>query len=322
MITQARIDEDIKPAGLDWITALRAPQIRALLDAGAFQLSLFDERDLASITADDYPGERLIVCRNPDLAIARRRKREELLTATERDLAMIQNAVRRASKPLRGEAEIALKVGAVVGKYKMAKHFTLTITDTDFVFARKQDEIEAEARLDGIYVIRTSLPAKALDDAQSVRAYKSLTQVERAIRSIKTVDLHIRPIFHWAAPRVRAHVCLCMLAYHVEWHMRQRLAPMLYDDAEKDLAETLRSSVVAKARRSPSAIEKETHGTTPDGLPVHSFQSLLADLATLAKNTVITALNPKYEFILHTRPTPIQHKAFDLLGIKPETCTQ
>ncbi|HET7448001.1 MAG TPA: IS1634 family transposase [Methyloceanibacter sp.] len=322
MITEARLEADIKPAGLDWITALRAPQIRALLDAGAFQLSLFDERDLASITADDYPGERLIVCRNGDLAIARRHKREQLLTATERDLAVIQNAVRRANKPLRGEAEIALKVGATIGKYKMAKHFTLTITDIDFVFARKQDEIEAEARLDGIYVIRTSVPAKTLDDPQSVRAYKSLAQVERAIRSIKTVDLHIRPVFHWAAPRVRAHVCLCMLAYHVEWHMRQRLAPMLYDDAEKDLAEMLRSSVVAKAQRSPSAIAKETYGTTPDGLPVHSFQSLLADLATLAKNTVTTALNPKHEFILYTRPTPIQQKALDLLGVKPETCTQ
>ena len=322
MITEARLEADIKPAGLDWITALRAPQIRALLDTGAFQLSLFDERDLASITADDYPGERLIVCRNGDLAIARRHKREQLLTATERDLAVIQNAVRRANKPLRGEAEIALKVGATIGKYKMAKHFTLTITDIDFVFARKQDEIEAEARLDGIYVIRTSVPAKTLDDPQSVRAYKSLAQVERAIRSIKTVDLHIRPVFHWAAPRVRAHVCLCMLAYHVEWHMRQRLAPMLYDDAEKDLAEMLRSSVVAKAQRSPSAIAKETYGTTPDGLPVHSFQSLLADLATLAKNAVTTALNPKHEFILYTRPTPIQQKALDLLGVKPETCTQ
>jgi len=322
MITQARLEADIKPAGLDWITALRAPQIRALLDAGAFQLSLFDERDLASITADDYPGERLIVCRNGDLAIARRHKREQLLAATERDLAVIQNAVRRANKPLRGEAEIALKVGAVIGKYKMAKHFTLTITDADFVFARKQDEIDAEARLDGIYVIRTSVPAKALDDSQSVRAYKSLAQVERAIRSIKTVDLHIRPVFHWVAPRVRAHVCLCMLAYHVEWHMRQRLAPMLYDDADKDIAETLRSSVVAKAQRSPSAIAKEAYGTTPDGLPVHSFQSLLADLATLAKNTVTTALNPKHEFILYTRPTPLQQKALDLLDVKPEACTQ
>jgi transposase len=322
MITQARIEADIKPSGLDWITALRAPQIRALLDAGAFQLSLFDERDLASITADDYPGERLIVCRNPDLAIARRRKREDLLAATERDLVAIRNAVRRAKKPLRGEAEIGLKVGAVIGKYKMAKHFTLTITDTDFSFARKQDAIDGEARLDGIYVVRTSLAAKALDDAASVRAYKSLAQVERAIRSIKTVDLQIRPIFHWAAPRVRAHVCLCMLAYHVEWHMRQRLAQMLYDDADKEAAEALRGSVVAKAQRSPAAIAKQTSGTTPDGLPVHSFQSLLADLATLAQNTVTTALNVSHEFILHTRPTTIQQKALDLLGINPATCTQ
>jgi transposase len=322
MITQARIEQDIKPAGLDWITALRAPQIRALLDAGAFQLSLFDERDLASITADDYPGERLIVCRNPDLAIARRHKREDLLAATERDLAVIQNAVRRARKPLHGKAEIGLKVGAVIGKYKMAKHFELTITDTDFSFARKQDAIDAEARLDGIYVVRTSLAAKALDDDASVRAYKSLAQVERAIRSIKTVDLQIRPIFHWAVPRVRAHVCLCMLAYHVEWHMRQRLAPMLYDDADKDAAEELRATVVAKAQRSPAAIAKQTFGTTPDGLPVHSFHSLLADLATLAQNTVTTALNARHEFILHTRPTVIQQKALDLLGINPATCTQ
>ena len=322
MITQARIEQDVKPAGLDWITALRAPQIRALLDAGAFQLSLFDERDLASITADDYPGERLIVCRNPDLAVARRHKREDLLAATERDLIAIQNAVRRANKPLRGEAEIGLRVGAVVGKYKMAKHFALAITDSEFSFARKQDAIEAEARLDGIYVVRTSLAAKALDDAASVRAYKSLAQVERAIRSIKTVDLQIRPIFHWAAPRVRAHVCLCMLAYHVEWHMRQRLAPMLYDDADKQAAEALRTSAVAKAQSSPSAIAKQTYGTTPDGLPVHSFQSLLADLATLAQNTVTTALNASYEFILHTRPTVIQQKALDLLGINSATCTQ
>ena len=322
MITEARIAQDIKPAGLDWITALRAAQIRALLEAGAFQLSLFDERDLASITADDYPGERLIVCRNPDLAVARRRKRDELLAATERELTVIHNAVRRRHRPLRGKAEIALKVGGVIGKYKMAKHFALTITDTEFTFARKHHEIEAEARLDGIYVIRTNVPAKALDDSASVRAYKNLAQVERAIRSIKTVDLHIRPIFHWAAPRVRAHVCLCMLAYHVEWHMRQRLAPMLYDDAEKELAETLRSGVVAKAQRSPSAITKQTSGITPDGLPVHSFRSLLVDLATLAKNTVVTALNPNHEFILHTRPTVIQQKAFDLLGLNPNTCTQ
>ena len=322
MITQARIDADIKPAELDWITALRAPAIRALLDAGAFQLSLFDQRDLAGITAPDYPGERLIVCRNPDLAAARRHKREDLLRATERDLAVIQHAVRRARKPLRGRAPIALKIGAVIGKHKMAKHFALTITDADFRFARKQDRIDAEARLDGIYVVRTSLPADTLDDTASVRAYKSLAQVERAIRSIKTVDIQVRPIFHWAAPRVRAHVLLCMLAYHVEWHMRQRLAPMLYDDADKQAAEALRTSIVAKAPRSLAAIAKQTFGTTPDGLPVHSFQSLLADLATLARNTVVTALNPDHEFTLHTRPTPIQQKALQLLDIKSIDCTQ
>ena len=323
MITQARIDADINPAGLDWITALRAPQIRALVDSGVFQLSLFDERDLASITADDdYHGERLIVCRNPDLAIARRRKREDLLAATERNLAEVQNAVRRADKPLRGAAKIGLKVGAVVGKYKMAKHFALTITDTDFSFAREQEAIDAEARLDGIYVVRTSLPVQTLDDSATVRAYKSLAQVERAIRSIKTVDLQIRPIFHWAEPRVRAHVFLCMLAYYVEWHLRQRLAPMLYDDADKATAEALRTSVVAKAQRSPAAVDKQTYGTTPDGLPVHSLQTLLADLATLARNTVVTANNPAYEFVLHTRPTELQQKALDLLGINSATCTQ
>jgi transposase len=322
MITQARIEEDIKPAGFDWITALRAPQIRALVNAGAFQLSLFDQRDLASITSDDYPDERLIVCRNPDLAVARRRKREDLLAATERDLAEIQNAVRRANKPLRGRAKIGLKVGAVIGKYKMAKHFTLTITDTDFSFARKQDAIDAEARLDGIYVVRTNLSVQTLDDSATVRTYKSLSQVERAIRSIKTVDLQIRPIFHWLAPRVRAHVVLCMLTYYVEWHLRQRLAPMLYDDADKAAAEALRTSVVARAQRSASAVAKQTLGRTPDGMPVHSLQTLLADLATLARNTVTAAINPAHEFVLHTRPTELQQKAFDLLGVNPTTCTQ
>ena len=322
MITQARIEEDIKPAKLDWITALRAPAIKALLDAGAFQLSLFDERDLASITSADFPDERLIVCRNPDLAVARRRKRQDLLAATERELAAIAKAVRRTREPLRGQAEIALKVGAIINKYKMAKHFTLTIADDDFSFARKLDAIDDEARLDGIYVIRTSLTAKALDDSASVRAYKSLAQVERAIRSIKTVDLQVRPIFHWAAPRVCAHVCLCMLAYYVEWHMRQRLAPMLYDDADKQAAEALRTSVVAKAQRSPSALAKQSYGTTPDGLPVHSFHSLLADLGTLARNTLAMASSDDHEFVLHTTPTVIQQKALDLLGVSVIKCTQ
>jgi hypothetical protein len=321
MITQARIIEDLEPAGMDWITALRAPSIKALVEGGALQLSLFDDRDMAAITSPDFPGERLIVCRNPDLARERGRKRQDLLTATERDLSAIAAAVNRKRQPLRGAADIGIKVGAVLDKYKMAKHFDLTITDTGCSFARKTDTIAAEAALDGIYVVRTSLPADTLDDAGTVRAYKSLAFVERAFRCLKTVDLQVRPIYHWLADRVRAHVFLCMLAYHVEWQMRARLAPMLYDDTDKEAAEAMRDSIVAKAGRSPKAIAKQTTGRTEDGLPVHSFQSLLADLATLTHNTVVTALAPDHPFTLTARPTPIQRKALDLLGVAV-ACTQ
>jgi hypothetical protein len=210
MITQARLDAEIAPAGLDWITALRAPAIRTLVEAGALQMSLFDQRDMAAITSPDYPGERLIVCRNPDLARERTRKREDLLAATEADLAVIAAAVQRARNPLRGGAEIALKVGAVVNRHKVAKHFELSIGGASFSFHRKTEAITAEAALDGIYVVRTNLPKKLLDDAATVSAYKSLARVERAFRSLKTVDIHLRPIFHWTTPRVRAHVLLCM----------------------------------------------------------------------------------------------------------------
>ena len=315
MITQARITEDIKSAGLDWITALRAPTIKELLNSGALQLSLFDQRDMASITAPDFPGERLVVCRNPDLAAERTRKREDLLTATERDLTRIKAAVDRKRNPLRGTAAIALAVGAVIDTHKMRKHFDLDITDTAFSFARKTGEIAAEAATDGIYVVRTSLPAETLDDAATVRSYKSLALVERAFRCIKTVDLHVRPVYHWLADRVRAHVLLCMLAYYLEWHMRQRLAPMLFDDTDKQAAEALRASVVAKAQRSPAAVTKQTTGLTEDGLPVHGFRSLLADLATLARNTITTAISPHYPLTVLTRPTPVQQKAFALLGL-------
>jgi Transposase DDE domain len=222
MITQARITEDIKSTGLDWITALRAPAIKALLESGALQLSLFDQRDIASITAPEFPNERLVVCRNPDLAAERARKREDLLAATERDFARIQAAVARRRDPLRGTAEIALAVGAVVNRYRMAKHFDLDIANTRFSFARKTTEIAAEAASDGIYVVRTSLPADTFDDAATVRSYKSLALVERAFRCIKTVDLQVRPVHHWLADRVRAHVFLCMLAYYLEWRVLQR----------------------------------------------------------------------------------------------------
>ena len=318
MITQARLDAEIAPAGLDWITALRAPAIRTLVEAGALQMSLFDQRDMAAITSPDYPGERLIVCRNPDLARERTRKREDLLAATEADLAVIAAAVRRARSPLRGEAEIALKVGAVVNRHKVAKHFELSIGEASFSFHRKTEAIAAEAALDGIYVVRTNLPKKLLDDAATVGAYKSLARVERAFRSLKTVDIHLRPIFHWTTPRVRAHVLLCMLAYHVEHHMRARLAPMLYDETDHEAAAAMRASIVAKAERSEAARRKQTTGLTDDGLPVHSFQSLLADLATYARIQATTALNDKYVFTLHTRPTPIQQRAFELLALNPD----
>jgi len=315
-LTQARITEDIKSAGLDWISSLRAPAVKELLNTGAVQLTLFDQRDMASITSPDFPGERLVVCRNPDLAAERARKRNELLADTEKDLGRIKAAVGRKRNPLRGTAEIALKVGEVLNTYKMKKHFDLDITDTAFSFARKTEAIAAEAATDGIYIVRTSLDQATLGDAETVRSYKSLSLVERAFRCIKTVDLHIRPVYHWLEGRVRAHVFLCMLAYYLEWHMRQRLAPMLFDDTDKEAAEAQRKSVVAQAQRSKAAIKKQTTGLTPDGLPVHSFQSLLADLATLARNTITTAITPLYPLTVLTRPTPIQQKAFDLLEVR------
>jgi DDE family transposase len=318
MITQARLEAEIEPAGLDWITALRAPAIRGLAEGGLLQMSLFDERDLAAITSPDYPGERLIVCRNADLARERTRKRQALLAATEDDLAVIAAAVARAKKPLRGQAAIALKVGAVINRHKMAKHFDLVIGEASFAFQRKRDAIAAEAALDGIYVVRTNLPAATLDDAATVGAYKSLAQVERAFRSLKTLDIHLRPIFHWSAPRVRAHVLLCMLAYHVEHHMRKKLAPMLYDETDHEAAAAMRASIVAKAERSDAAKRKQTTGRTDDGLPVHSLRTLIADLATYCKIQATTALNEKYVFTLYPRPTPIQQRAFELLGINAD----
>ena len=234
MITQARIREDVIPANLDWITALRAPDIKALAEGGRLQLTLFDERNMAVITSPDFPGERLIVCRNPDLAAERTRRRNDLLAATQRDLDAIKERVERKRAPLHGADKIGIAVGAVLGRHKMAKHFAIEIADDRFAFCRNQAEIAAETARDGIYVIRTNLPADAMTDPQVVASYKSLSQVERAFRSIKTVDLEIRPIYHWLEDRVRAHVLLCMLAYHVEWHMRAALGPMLYEDDEKE----------------------------------------------------------------------------------------
>ena len=315
MITQARLEETVKPAGLDWITALRAPAIRGLAEAGTIQLSLFDARDLAEITAPDYPGERLVVCRNPLLADERARKRGELLDATEKKLIAIQVRVRRAKKPLRGKDKIALAAGAVIDRYKMAKHFALTITDHDVTFERKTAQINAEAALDGIYVLRTSLKPETLDAASTVKTYKQLAQVERAFRSIKTVDIEVRPIHHRRPHRVRAHVFLCMLAYYLEWHMRQALKPILFDDHDKAAAEAARTSIVAKAKRSTAAARKALTKRTDDGLPVHSFRSLLGDLATVTRNTMAMAGQPEATFVLYPQLTPLQARAFKLLQV-------
>jgi hypothetical protein len=314
MITSARIEAELKPAGLDWITALRAPAIQALAaDDGPLQLSLFDDRDMAEISSPDYPGERLIVCRNPALAAERARKREDLLAASEKDLLKIQAATTRARNPLRGEAEIALKVGAVLGRRKVAKHFTLTITEKTLGFARDDAAIAAEAALDGFYVLRTSVPAEALDAGATVLAYKSLARVERAFRSLKSIDLDIRPVHHRLAGRVRAHVFLCMLAYYVQWHMRRTLAPLLFEDHERSAAAASRTSPVAAAQVSPAARAKARRRQTEDGEPLHSFRTLLADLATLTRNTV--RFGDNLPMTVLSRPTAIQQHAFDLLGI-------
>jgi hypothetical protein len=287
MITQARITEELEPAGLDWITALRAPDIQALAkDDGPLQRSLFDERDLAEITSPDYPGERLVVRRNPAPAADRARKRGELLDTTEQALQKIQARVHRKSRPLKGAAAIGEAVGAVLNRKKMAKHFTRTITDTDFAFARNDATIAAEARLDGVYVLRTSVPQAEFDAAATVRSYEALARVERAFRSCKTVDLEVRPVFHWNDKRVRAHVFLCLLAYHLEWHMRQALTPILFDDHDRATAEKQRRSPVSKATVSPAARRKAARKRTDDGHLVHSFRSLLADLAPVTRNTV------------------------------------
>ncbi len=317
MLTEARIREEVKPAGLDWISALRGPAIRALVEAGDVEMSLFDERDLVEITSDAYPGERLMVCRNPLLAEDRARKRQELLEATEALLEPIAAATRRDKRRLKGADKIGERVGKVIGKYKMAKHFTWSIDDDGvFTYGRDEVAIAAEARLDGLYVIRTSLPQSELDGPGTVRAYKRLSSVERAFRSLKTVDLKVRPVYHRTEPRVRAHVFLCMLAYYVEWHMRQKLKPMLFDDEDAEGAEARRPSVVAPAEVSASARAKAATKRTPRGDPVHSFRTLLDDLATITRNTVAPRLAGAKPFQVTTRPTPLQKKALDYLGIR------
>jgi hypothetical protein len=314
MLTAARLREDVGPAGLDWITALRAPQVKALVRDGALQLSLFDRMDLAEIACPDYPGERLVACKNPFLEAERARKRESLLQATEADLAKIAAAVQRERRPLRGKDKIALRADRVLRRRKVAKHFTIQITDASFSYARDQDSITAEAALDGIYVLRTSVEPSGLDSSEVVASYKALAQVERAFRAFNT-DLDIRPIRHHTETRVRAHVFLRMLSYYITWHLQARLAPLLFTDDDTATAQAARRSPVAPAARSPRALAKAAAKRTEDGLPVHSFTSLLADLATICLNQIQPADPALPGFRLVTTPTPLQRQILDLLGV-------
>lgn len=316
MLTEARIREEIEPVeGLSWISALRAPAIKSLIEKGTLQRSLFDEQDLAEISSPDFPGERLIACLNPLLEQERRRKREELLQATERELDKIVKATQRQKRPLRGIIEIGIRLGKVLNRRKVGKHFKTEITDNSFSYRRNTKKIEEEKALDGIYIIRTDVPKEVLDSSQTVRSYKKLSVVERAFRCMKTVDLKVRPIHHHLDKRVRSHVFMCMLAYYVEWHMRQLLAPVLFDDDDPESAKALRTSEVAPAQRSPSAKQKAFTKKTQYGAPVHSFQTLLKDLATIVKNKIRQKQTQSPTFEMTTLPTPIQQRAFDLLGV-------
>ena len=315
LLTQTQIEHLQQHPGLGWISALRSAAIRQLVDDGHLQPSLFDERQLAEITSPDYPGERLIACYNPLLADQRRRKREELLAATEKELERIAAAVvRRKRKPLLA-AEIGLKLGRVLNRYKVGKHFETKIAAGVFQWARRQESIEREAALDGIYVIRTSEQPARLSAADTVRCYKSLAQVERAFRCWKGVDLRVRPIYHRIPDRVRAHIFVCLLAYYVEWHLRQALAPLLFEDEHLE-ADRRRRDPVAPAQPSAAARRKKATKRTADGLPVQSFSTLLAELATRCQNTCrVASAAPQASFQQLTVPTPLQKRAFELLGL-------
>jgi len=311
MISNKAIEEMRESDGIAWITALKSVSIRALVEQGQLQLDLFDQRNLLELSSPDYPGERLVACRNPELAKLRTHKREELLAATERNLDKIKARV-DAGK-LAGRDEIGLRVGKVINQYKVAKHFELAIGDNTFIFARKSDAIATEAALDGIYIIRTSVSAAQMDAPQCVRNYKSLANVERAFRSLKTIDLKVRPIHHRTADRVRAHIFLCMLTYYVEWHMREAWRELMFADTDQQAKAT--RDPVAPALRSKAALAKVARHTLDDGTPVHSFSTLMAELATVVRNTCRTPNAgpdaPTFEIL--TTPNPKQQRAFALL---------
>jgi len=314
MLTSARIDRLREVGGIGWVSCLRAPAIRGLVESGDLQLGLFDERNLAEITSPEFPGERLVVCRNPALRAERARKREALLRATEEALGTVAAMVGRGR--LRSAAAIGLRAGRVVNAKKMAKHFELTITDGVFAYRRRTDAIAAEAALDGLYVVRTSVSAERLGTSAVVETYKRLSAVERDFRALKGEDLLVRPIFHWREDRVRAHLFLCFLAAYVRWHLEAAWAPLLY----RDEAPPARTDPLGPPERSADALRKERDHVTPDGFPVHSFPTLLAELATLTRNRIVPAgADEGAAFQILAEPTPLQARAFELIGVSPAT---
>jgi hypothetical protein len=309
MITSARIEALKQLGGYGWVTALRAPAIAALAaDDGPLQMSLFDQANLAEIAHPDYPGERLIACRNPALAVERARKRHALLTATDTDLTTIAAAV--TAGRLSGAGTIGIRVGKIIGKHKMGKHYTTVITDTTFTFTRNTDTIATETALDGLYLIRTTVPTTTMSAERVVATYKSLANVERDFRSIKSIDLDLRPVHHYTETRVRAHVFICMLAAYLTWHLRHAWAPLTFTDENRPEP----TDPVAPAQRSATADRKAVTKKTPDGLPARSFTALLAHLGTLTRNTIRIAGTPDTEFELLALPTPEQHHAFELIN--------
>jgi len=316
MLTEARIREDLRPYDLEWVTALRAPAIKRLRKQGKVQHSLFDDTDLAEIQSPDFPGERLVVCRNRLLAKVRAKKRVELLDATEALLAAVKARTRDEGGRLDSAADIAMAVGAVIGKHKMKKHFDVTIGETNLAWTRRQAQIDEEATLDGLYVVRSNVKPEVMDAATIVATYKRLANVERVFRSLKTVDLEVRPVYHRLSDRVRAHVFLCTLAYYVDWEMRRRLAPLLLTDEDRAAGEATRNGPVAPAKRSPAALKKIARKQNAAGEPARAFGSILADLATLTRNRVRVSPGAPEIDVLAT-PTALQARAFGLLGVNP-----
>jgi transposase len=317
MLTQTQINKLKEYPGIGWISALRSGSIKKLMSQGLIQMTIFDETGLAEIKSPDFPGERLVACFNPLLAEERKRKREDLLIATEKLLSRLFSQVSKRTRTPFDKAEIGKKAGSIINRYKMGKHFHLVIEDGLFSYSRKEDSILKEASLDGIYVVRTCVSKDELSPSDAVRTYKSLSGVERVFRTMKGVDILVRPIFHHIEDHVRSHIFICTLAYYVEWHMRKALAPLLFDDEDIDILRKTRHPV-KPARSSASAARKKAVKETSDGLPVHSFKTLLAELSTLNRNKCRIKSSPySPSFYQLTNPTPVQQKAFSLLG-----CTQ